>query len=72
MKNELDKLGKIKQAIHAVQAVFIFMAWALSLAVLTKDGQDGGQTGFYFGLVSMKVLSVDSADQNRPFSVCQR
>ncbi|QIW99396.1 hypothetical protein AMS68_004914 [Peltaster fructicola] len=50
MRKPLDKLGKIKAGLHVVQALFIFIAWALTIAVLTRDGGIGGSTWFYFTL----------------------
>lgn len=61
MRNQLSKLGKVKAGLHATQALFIFIAWALTIAVLTRDGGIGGQTWFYFVLVGHEmVLEVDS------------
>lgn len=60
MKIELDKLGKAKQGFHAVQSLLIFVAACLALAVLTKTGYTGGQTGFFFALVS-RLLPCEEA-----------
>lgn len=44
---------KIKAGVHFAQAFLIFIGGCLALAVLTKDGETGGQIGFYFALVSL-------------------
>lgn len=44
-------LQKAKAVGHALQALFIFIGGCLTLAVLTQDGGEGGQTGYYFALV---------------------
>lgn len=51
------KTQRIKASIHCLQALLIFVAGCLTLAVMTKDGGFGGQTGFYFALVSAESQS---------------
>lgn len=51
MKLELDKFGQFKNYIHIFQAVVLFLAWALTIAVLTQSGDNDGRVGWYFGLV---------------------
>ena len=51
MRLQLDQFGKLKNHIHAVQAVFLFLAWVLTIAVLTREGRSDGRVGWYFGLV---------------------
>lgn len=61
MQIEQDKLGKIKHVLHGIQAFVIFIAWCLTIASFTKSGDVGGQSGFFFALVSklsaFKVVS---------------
>ena len=52
MRLPQTKLQSIKAIVHFVQVFVIFIAGCLTLAVMTKDGGFGGQTGFYFALVS--------------------
>lgn len=51
-------IQKIKAGIHFAQAFLIFIGGCLALAVLTKDGDTGGQVGFYFALVRLYVLHL--------------
>lgn len=51
MKLELDRFGQFKNYIHIFQAVVLFLAWALTIAVLTQRGENDGRVGWYFGLV---------------------
>lgn len=44
--------ARIKNLIHGFQAVLIFFAWVLTIAVFTKSGGIDGRTGWYFGVVS--------------------
>lgn len=62
MRNRLNKLGKVKAGLHATQALFIFIAWALTIAVLTRNGGTGGQTWFFFILVGHQMVPENKAD----------
>lgn len=42
---------KGKSYIHGLQGLIIFLAWALTIAVFTKDGKTDGRTKYYFALV---------------------
>ncbi|MCJ1392545.1 hypothetical protein MMC18_005413 [Xylographa bjoerkii] len=41
---------RVKTIIYALQALFVSIAWILTLAVLTKSGTTGSATKFYFTL----------------------
>lgn len=41
---------KGKSYIHGLQGLIIFLAWALTIAVFTKDGKTDGRTKYYFVL----------------------
>lgn len=43
---------RVKNLIHAIQALAIFIAWAISIAILTKGGRTDGRVRYYFALVS--------------------
>lgn len=43
---------RVKNVIHALQALAIFVAWALLIAILTKTGKVDGRIWYYFALVS--------------------
>ncbi|RVX69307.1 hypothetical protein B0A52_06901 [Exophiala mesophila] len=55
MRLQLDQFGKLKNHIHAVQAVFLFLAWVLTIAVLTREGRSDGRVGWYFGLCFLTI-----------------
>ena len=46
---------RTKNAIHAIQALAIFVAWALTIAILTKSGTLGGRVWYNFALVSLSM-----------------
>lgn len=56
MRIEQTYFQKAKALSHGVQALFIFVAGCLALAILTKSGNHGGQIGFYFALVRLPVI----------------
>lgn len=43
--------GRMKTITHGVQAVFIFLAWALTIAIWTKGDGIDGRTAWYWALV---------------------
>ncbi|KAI5302852.1 hypothetical protein KEM56_000280 [Ascosphaera pollenicola] len=53
MKN-LSSLGgastRTKAIVHACQGFVIFIAWAMTIAVFTRDGSTDGRTAYYFAL----------------------
>lgn len=51
MRIPQTKTQRTKAIVHLSQAFVVFIAGCLTLAVMTKDGGFGGQTGFYFALV---------------------
>lgn len=42
---------RAKNGVHALQALLIFIAAAMMIAVFTKGGQNDGRLRFYFALV---------------------
>lgn len=43
--------GRMKTIMHGVQAVLIFLAWALTIAIWTKGDGIDGRTAWYWALV---------------------
>lgn len=62
MRLAQDKLARIKNFVHAAQGVVLFFAWALTIAVFTRDGNSDGRTGWYFGLVN-RCSYLEKAEQ---------
>lgn len=48
--------GRMKNIVHGVQAVLIFLAWALTIAVWTKGDGIDGRTAWYWALVSFSSI----------------
>ena len=44
---------RTKNVIHAIQALAIFVGWAMIIAILTKGGKTDGRIWYYFALVSI-------------------
>lgn len=42
---------RVKNAIHAVQALIIFIAWAIAIALFTQKARKDGRVYYYFALV---------------------
>ncbi|KAI1912127.1 hypothetical protein LOZ53_004794 [Ophidiomyces ophidiicola] len=42
--------SRTKTLLHAFQAFIIFLAWAMTIAVFTRDGKTDGRTAWYFAL----------------------
>ncbi|KAI5292867.1 hypothetical protein KEM52_006011 [Ascosphaera acerosa] len=42
--------SRTKAIIHACQGVIIFIAWAMTIAVFTREGSTDGRTAYYFAL----------------------
>ena len=47
---------RIKNIIHGVQGFTIFIGWAITIAVFTKQGTSGGGSKYYFALVRLSRL----------------
>ena len=45
-------LQKGKNALHGLQGLVIFLAWAITIAILVKEGPSDGRTKYFFALVS--------------------
>ncbi|KAL8854137.1 MAG: hypothetical protein Q9221_001059 [Calogaya cf. arnoldii] len=43
-------LQKSKIVLHGVQGLVIFLAWAITIAIFTKDGSTDGRVKYYFAL----------------------
>ncbi|KAE8555433.1 hypothetical protein EYB25_000129 [Talaromyces marneffei] len=50
--------ARIKNLIHGFQAVLIFLAWALTIAVFTKAGGIDGRSGWYFGICWLSIPAL--------------
>lgn len=61
---------KIKAILHGAQAVFIFVAGCLTLAVMTKPGGLSGETGYMFALVRSVSLTSVQREQFGLTSMC--
>lgn len=48
-------LHKGKNALHGLQGLVIFLGWALTIAILVKDGPSDGRTKYFFALVSAQA-----------------
>lgn len=48
--------GKMKNVLHGSQAVLIFLAWVLTIAVWTKGDGIDGRTAWYWALVSFPYV----------------
>ena len=47
---------RVKQAIHGVQGLAVFVAWVITIAGFTREGKSGGQIKYFFALVRRTVL----------------
>lgn len=45
-------LHKGKNALHGLQGLVIFLGWALTIAILVKEGPSDSRTKYFFALVS--------------------
>ena len=54
---------RVKNVIHALQALSIFVAWAITIAILTKTGKVDGRVWYYFALVSSFKRSSSHRDE---------
>jgi hypothetical protein len=44
-------IQKCKVVAHIFQAIFVFVAFCLTITVMTKDGDIGGPTKYFFAMV---------------------
>ncbi|EME43344.1 hypothetical protein DOTSEDRAFT_174149 [Dothistroma septosporum NZE10] len=58
MRVPQSKLQRLKAAMHLAQAVLVFVAGCLTLAVMTKAGGYGGQVGYYFALCFITIPAI--------------
>lgn len=47
---------RVKQAIHGIQGLAVFVAWVITIAGFTRQGKSGGQIKYFFALVRRLVL----------------
>jgi hypothetical protein len=57
-------IQKCKVAMHCFQAVFVFVAACLTIAVMTKDGEVDGATKYFFAMVRCISLESHTTLQN--------
>lgn len=55
MRVQQSKIQKGKTAAHTLQAILIFVAGCITLAIFTKDGTTDGRTKYFFALVSVAL-----------------
>ena len=48
-------IQKCKVVTHTFQALFVFVALCLTIAVMIKDGETGGPTRFFLAMVSIII-----------------
>ena len=48
---------RIKNVLHGVQGLAIFIGWAITIAVFTQEGTSGGASKYYFALVRPSLRS---------------
>lgn len=65
MRLQQNKLQRVKAAIHGVQALLIFVAGCLTLAVMTQNGGHGGETSFYFALCFLTMPALSKSPSTR-------
>jgi hypothetical protein len=57
MRQKLSTLQKVKTGVHTVQALAIFIAACLTIAVFVQKGKTDGRSKWFFVVVRM-TLSV--------------
>ena len=53
-------IQKCKVVAHVFQAIFVFIAACLTIAVMTKDGPVEGPTKYFFAMVSCALFFLRS------------
>jgi hypothetical protein len=53
---------KCKVVAHIFQAIFVFVAACLTIAVMTKDGDIGGPTKYFFAMVRLSLYPNSCSD----------
>jgi hypothetical protein len=56
MEFSVDNLQQIKRAVHIAQALFIFVAWVIMIAVFHSALLIDSRPGWYFGLVCIRSV----------------
>jgi hypothetical protein len=52
MSLDLSRLQQAKMALHTTQAILLFVAACITIAMFTKDGHSDGRGKWFFSLVS--------------------
>ena len=47
---------RVKQGIHGLQGLAVFVAWVITIAGFTRQGKSGGQVKYFFALVRRTIL----------------
>ena len=47
---------RVKQVIHGLQGLAVFVAWVITIAGFTRQGKSGGQVKYFFALVRHTIL----------------
>ncbi|KAI1626696.1 hypothetical protein EDD37DRAFT_620341 [Exophiala viscosa] len=55
MRLPLDHFGQIRNYTHIGQAAILFLAWVLTIALMTCNGTTDGRVGWYFGLCFLTI-----------------
>ncbi|KAF1832770.1 hypothetical protein BDW02DRAFT_570677 [Decorospora gaudefroyi] len=51
-------IQKCKVVAHTFQAIFVFVAACLTIAVMTKDGEIGGATRYFFAMCFLSIPAI--------------
>lgn len=75
---EVHQFQTIKLGVHITQAVFIFVSWAIEIAVFkAKNSKIDGRPGWYFGLVRLPFactcfqVQLPSQYHNAMLEICE-
>ncbi|KAF2404798.1 hypothetical protein EJ06DRAFT_579355 [Trichodelitschia bisporula] len=58
MRQAISKLQKAKTCLHAFQAIIIFVAACITIALLTKPGSVDSRPGWFFGLCFLSIPAL--------------
>jgi hypothetical protein len=50
--------SRAKLGLHGIQAVLIFIAWSITIALLVQSGSSGSGPKFYFAMVREPVRRI--------------
>lgn len=63
MRIQQSYVQKCKVLAHVFQAILVFVATCLTIAVMVKDGETGGATKYFLVLVCRRSLACDARQQ---------